>query len=88
MQTRPLTQDHEPREYVLTDKGRELQPVIITLTEWGDRCAAPDGPPVIYDHPGCGGRVHVHLGCDNCDTVPGPGLVTTRPGPGARPGQI
>lgn len=88
MQTRPLTQDHETREYVLTDKGRELQPVIITLTEWGDRWAAPDGPPVVYEHAGCGGRVHVHLRCDNCDTEPGPGLVTARPGPGARPGQI
>src|ERR1051325_9382667 len=28
------------QEYVLTEKGRDLQPVIIALTHWGDRWAA------------------------------------------------
>jgi DNA-binding HxlR family transcriptional regulator len=88
MQTRPLSDGHETREYVLTDKGRELQPVIIALTEWGDRWAAPDGPPIIYEHEDCDGQVHLHLRCENCDAEPGPGRVTTRPGPGAWPGQF
>lgn len=30
-----------------TEKGRELPPVIIARTHWGDRWTAPDGPPVI-----------------------------------------
>src|SRR4051812_33427867 len=38
------------REYYLTAKGWDLQPALIALTEWGDRWAAPDGPPVIYRH--------------------------------------
>jgi DNA-binding HxlR family transcriptional regulator len=88
MQTRPLSDDHETREYVLTDKGRELQSVIIALTEWGDRWAAPDGPPIYYEHDDCGGRAHLHLTCENCDAELGPGQTTQRPGPGAWPDQF
>jgi DNA-binding HxlR family transcriptional regulator len=85
MQTRPLTGDHEPREYLLTPKGLDLQPVIIALTAWGDRWAAPQGPPIIYQHEGCGGRVHQHLSCAGCGAAPVPGQVSTRPGPGTQP---
>ncbi|GAA2778233.1 helix-turn-helix domain-containing protein [Nonomuraea dietziae] len=30
--------------YAVTQKGLDLAPVIIALTQWGDRWAAPDGP--------------------------------------------
>lgn len=31
-------QDHPPRyEYRLTDKGRDLQPVLLAIVEWGNR---------------------------------------------------
>lgn len=34
-------------EYVLTDRGVDLLPVLAALMEWGDRhAAAPEGPPV------------------------------------------
>lgn len=34
-------------DYRLTDKGRDLFPVIVALLQWGDRHApAPDGPPM------------------------------------------
>jgi len=82
MRTHPLTGDHETREYVLTRKGLDLQGVIIALTEWGDRWAAPQGPPIIYQHEGCGGRIHQRLSCEDCDAAPA--QVTTRPGPGAQ----
>jgi DNA-binding HxlR family transcriptional regulator len=84
MQTRPRTGDHETREYVLTRKGLDLQPVIIALTEWGDRWAAPQGPPIIYEHEGCGGRIHQLLSCEDCDAAPAPAQVRARPGPGAQ----
>jgi DNA-binding HxlR family transcriptional regulator len=36
--TRRFYEDHPPRaEYVLTDKGRELRPLLRTLREWGER---------------------------------------------------
>ncbi|MGH3678897.1 MAG: winged helix-turn-helix transcriptional regulator [Natronosporangium sp.] len=88
MQTRPLTGDHETREYVLTSKGLDLQPVIIALTEWGDRWAAPQGPPIIYQHDGCGGRARGQLRCEDCNSALAPTQVITRPGPGALPGQF
>jgi DNA-binding HxlR family transcriptional regulator len=87
-QPRPLADDHETREYVLTEKGWALQPVIIALTEWGDRWAAPDGPPVVYQHDGCGGRVCLHLSCAECAAEPAPGHVDASPGPGAWPDQF
>lgn len=58
-------------EYRLTPKGLDFEPVIVALTEWGDRWAAPDGAPIAYEHAGCGGAVHVELRCDGCgDAVP------------------
>ena len=88
MRTRSSRGDQESGEYVLTGKGLDLQPVILALTEWGDRWSAPDGPPVFYQHEGCGGRVRTHPRCDECDTTPAPTQVVVRPGPGARPGQF
>lgn len=39
-------QDAPPRyDYVLTDKGEALRPVIVTLLQWGDRWARDDTPP-------------------------------------------
>ncbi len=63
-------------EYVLTSKGRDLQPIIVALTEWGDRWAAPDGRPVTYEHEGCGGRVALKVVCDRCgDSPPTSGVL-------------
>jgi DNA-binding HxlR family transcriptional regulator len=37
-------QDHPPRdEYVLTPRGRDFLPVLIALTDWGNRHFAPEG---------------------------------------------
>jgi len=88
MQTRPLGGDHETHEYVLTAKGFDLQAVIIALTAWGDRWAAPQGPPVIYEHRGCRGQVSQQLRCEDCDAATAPTQVATRPGPGAWPDQF
>jgi DNA-binding HxlR family transcriptional regulator len=41
---RRIYEDHPPRsEYVLTDKGRELRPVLRTLRVWGEKYTKP--PP-------------------------------------------
>jgi DNA-binding HxlR family transcriptional regulator len=53
--------------YHLTKKGLDFKPVIIALTEWGDRWAAPDGPPIVYEHEECGGRVRHELYCKKCE---------------------
>jgi DNA-binding HxlR family transcriptional regulator len=54
-------------EYVLTDKGRELAPTLITLMGWGDRhYAGPAGPPRLTLHSRCRGTVSLALECTSC----------------------
>ena len=72
-------------EYLLTERGRDLVPVIVTLTEWGDRWAAPAGPPILYVHSVCGGAVTRRTVCAGCGRVHDPAEVTVRPGPGMPP---
>jgi DNA-binding HxlR family transcriptional regulator len=76
----------EDGAYVLTRKGRELAPALHQLMKWGDRHYAPDGPPRLTLHRGCGGSVEAAMVCDRCgehvrqreiDVVPGPGHATS-----------
>jgi DNA-binding HxlR family transcriptional regulator len=53
-------------EYRLTSKGVDLWPVIVALLKWGDRHVAPDGPPVVLQHKGCGGEVDDRRRCMRC----------------------
>lgn len=60
------------QRYLLTDKGKELLPVLVALREWGDRhLAGPEGPPVHLDHKDCGGRVSLQLRCSEDHLVEG-----------------
>jgi len=58
----------EHREYHLTEKGSELKPVVIALTEWGDKWVGPG--PVVFEHKDCGGRVALELRCTACKKAP------------------
>ncbi|MDV3221286.1 helix-turn-helix domain-containing protein [Intrasporangium sp.] len=69
-------------EYVVTAKGRDLVPAIVALTQWGDRWAAPDGPPIEYQHATCGEPVTSQLHCAECGVVDDPAEVQARPGAG------
>ena len=72
-------------EYLLTDKGRDLARALIALTEWGDRWASPDGPPILYTHSVCGSALSQAVLCDTCGRVDEPAEVQIRPGPGMPP---
>lgn len=52
-------------EYVLTDAGTDLLPVLSALSDWGERHLAsnPDAR-ITYRHSGCGGHVTVALQCE------------------------
>jgi DNA-binding HxlR family transcriptional regulator len=84
MEVRPNAEHKGLNEYVLTEKGRDVVPAIVALTEWGDRWAAPDGPPIIYEHEMCGGEIEQQLRCNACNEVISPAAVKARPGPGFR----
>lgn len=52
------------QEYHLTESGRELQPVLTALMQWGDKhLAGPAGPPLRVTHTGCGEPVRATLRC-------------------------
>ncbi len=75
--------EHPPRDdYRLTDKGRDLWPVLTAMRQWGDRYAAPSGQPVGIVHKSCGELAEPVLVCGSCGdrvvatdyrAVPGPG---------------
>jgi len=69
-------------EYLLTDKGRDLAPALIALTAWGDRWAAPDGPPILYSHSVCDSPVSYQLTCPTCGPMADVREVQAKPGPG------
>jgi DNA-binding HxlR family transcriptional regulator len=59
--------ERPPRdEYVLTDAGRDLYPVILALMQWGDtHRPLESGPPMRLEHE-CGAPLKHHLACDAC----------------------
>ena len=79
-------QERPPRfEYRLTEKGRDLYPIIVSLTRWGDRwMAGKDGPPVELVHKACGKAAMPSLACPECGEPVGARDMTARPGPALR----
>ena len=70
-------------EYVLTDKGRELFPVLAAMITWGDRWLAPDaGPPVVLRHETCGHDTHAEVVCASCREPLDVADIEVRLGPG------
>ena len=59
-------------EYVLTDAGYDLLPLLSAVSDWADRhLAGPPDAEVVYRHGGCGGRVTARLVCE-CGEETGP----------------
>jgi DNA-binding HxlR family transcriptional regulator len=73
----------ERYEYMLTDKGLDLWPAVVSLMQWGDKYGAPSGPPTVLEHRGCGGAVDGHRICVACGARLSVRDVIARPGPGA-----
>ena len=55
----PRSSGAHAEEYLLTQKGLELKPVIIALTEWGDKWLQPG--PVVFESESDGERVGLQL---------------------------
>ena len=89
-------QDRPPRfEYLLSCKGRDLQPLMLALVAWGDRWMDDgNGPPIENVHAACGQPMHLRGVCSECgeaitiDNVRprlGPALAHLVEDPGATP---
>ena len=58
VERRRYSEHPERFEYRLTEKGRDLQPVLLAMLAWGDRyTAGPTGPPLETVHDECGKRL-------------------------------
>jgi DNA-binding HxlR family transcriptional regulator len=79
-------QDHPPRDrYALTEAGRDLVPVLLAMTAWGDRWATPEGgPPIRFEHLDCGHGFTPTVNCSACGLPVSAGSVECKPGPGGR----
>jgi DNA-binding HxlR family transcriptional regulator len=83
LERRLYSEQPESYEYVPTRKGVDVNPVILALLQWGDRYAAPDGPPRVPVHTTCGHDANPQMHCSHCGDVLDPTELTVRPGPGA-----
>lgn len=71
-------------EYRLTPRGRELEPIMVALTQWGDRhLADPAGPARDFRHRDCGAPVRVAISCSEGHTDLARRDIENLPGPGA-----
>jgi hypothetical protein len=53
------------------------------MRQWGDKHAAPDGPPLELIHKACGHVSDTRMTCSSCGEGIGPRDVRATPGPGA-----
>lgn len=86
----PYQQSPARYEYVLTDKGLALHPVLMALAAWGDDWMDMGmGPPLLYQHRTCGHVMRPVMVCSACreplharqvTPLPGPGLLAAQAG--------
>lgn len=61
------TNDARAFVYSLSDKGRELFPILLSLTAWGDKwITAPGQQPVLFVHERCGEVTAAVPTCSHC----------------------
>lgn len=78
----PYSEHPVRHDYRLTDKGRDLWPVLTAMRQWGDDYAAPSGPPIQVAHKGCGSTAAAVLVCGSCGEPIGPRDMRAFAGPG------
>lgn len=80
---RPYQANPPRHEYRLTDKGRDLHPILLALTAWGDRWKDDGaGPPVLLRHKRCGHLMRPVMVCSECGEPLDPRDTEALPGPG------
>ncbi len=62
--------DSRRMKYRLTEKGRDLYPVILSFIKWGDRWLSDkSGPPLLLHHTTCGHLLTPVMCCEHCREI-------------------
>lgn len=70
-------------EYRLTDKGRDVYPVLAAMAAWGERwTTGPEGTPLVLHHTRCDADMRAEVVCSACAEPLHVRDVLARPGPG------
>ncbi|SDS28085.1 helix-turn-helix domain-containing protein [Jiangella sp. DSM 45060] len=72
LEKRPYSSQPRRYEYVATESGRALQPVLLALMDWGDRYVTDGPPPTVWEH-SCGAELHLAAVCAACGSPVGAG---------------
>jgi DNA-binding HxlR family transcriptional regulator len=88
LERRPYSQ-HPPRyDYLPTEKGADLFPVIAAVMRWGDRWTAGSaGPPALIRHKSCGHHAAAEVICDHCGEPLALDEIRAEAGPGGKTGE-
>jgi len=52
-------------DYILTEKGNDLRPVLLTMLAWGDKYMT-EQPTMVVKHTQCGSEIVPRLYCPDC----------------------
>jgi DNA-binding HxlR family transcriptional regulator len=76
--------ENPPRyEYRLTDKGRDVYPILAAMATWGERwLTGPEGTPLVLHHRRCDHDMHAVVVCSACAEPLEVREVLARAGPG------
>jgi hypothetical protein len=71
-------------EYILTQKGLDLYPIIMAIVHWGDVHMVDErGRPRLHEHTSCGKMFDPVMICSECGKALSPRDVHVHLGPGA-----
>jgi DNA-binding HxlR family transcriptional regulator len=80
----PYQESPKRYEYILTEKGLDLHPIIMSIVHWGNTHMGDErGRPLLHEHKACGKVFDPVLVCSACREPVTARDVRTRPGPGA-----
>src|SRR6476646_6195496 len=69
-------------EYRLTDKGRDVYPILAAMAAWGDRwLTGPEGTPLVLHHTACDPDLPAVVVCSECAVPLDVRGVRSKPGP-------
>jgi DNA-binding HxlR family transcriptional regulator len=72
-------------EYILTQKGLDLYPIIMSIVHWGNiHMVDSRGRPMLHQHKNCGHMFDPVMVCSECGEPLSAKAVHVHPGPGAR----